>query len=132
MASFEPTLDYVVVKIPRWPFDKFNLADRTLGTQMKATGEVMSIDRSLESGLLKAIRSLEIGLYGLGLPGASELSKEELEKAIVAADDRRLFFLAEALRRGYTVEDINARTKVDSVFLTQACQYCEDGARYSN
>jgi carbamoyl-phosphate synthase large subunit len=116
-ASFEPTLDYVVIKIPRWPFDKFNLADRTLGTQMKATGEVMSIDRSLESGLLKAIRSLEIGLYGLGLPGAAELSKEELEKAIVTADDRRLFFLAEALRRGYTAQDINVRTKVDLFFL---------------
>jgi carbamoyl-phosphate synthase large subunit len=116
-ASFEPALDYVVVKMPRWPFDKFNLADRTLGTQMKATGEVMSIDRSFEAGLLKAIRSLEIGLYGLGMPGASELPKEELEKAIVAADDRRLFFLAEALRRGYSVEDINARTKVDLFFL---------------
>jgi carbamoyl-phosphate synthase large subunit len=116
-AAFEPALDYVVVKIPRWPFDKFNLADRTLGTQMKATGEVMSIDRSLESALLKAIRSLEIGLYGLGMAGAANLSNEEIEKAIVAADDRRLFFLAEALRRGYTVEDINARTKVDLFFL---------------
>ncbi len=116
-ASFEPTLDYVVVKIPRWPFDKFNLADRTLGTQMKATGEVMSIDRTLESALLKAIRSLEIGLYGLGMPSAANLSKEELEKAIVTADDRRLFFLAEALRRGVTAEDIHARTKVDVFFL---------------
>ncbi len=116
-ASFEPALDYVVVKIPRWPFDKFNLADRTLGTQMKATGEVMSIDRTLESALLKAIRSLEIGLYGLGMASAANLSAEELEKAIVAADDRRLFFLAEALRRGYTVEDIYERTKVDAFFL---------------
>jgi carbamoyl-phosphate synthase large subunit len=116
-ASFEPTLDYVVVKIPRWPFDKFNLADRTLGTQMKATGEVMAIDRSLESGLLKAIRSLEIGLYGLTVPGAAEMSKAELERAIVQADDRRLFFLAEALRRGYTVEDLYERTKVDPFFL---------------
>ncbi len=116
-ASFEPALDYVVVKIPRWPFDKFNLADRTLGTQMKATGEVMSIDRTLESALLKAIRSLEIGLYGLGMASAANLSAEELEKAIVAADDRRLFFLAEALRRGYTVEDIYDRTKVDVFFL---------------
>lgn len=116
-ASFEPALDYVVVKIPRWPFDKFNLADRTLGTQMKATGEVMSIDRTLESALLKAIRSLEIGLYGLGMASAANLTAEELEKAIVAADDRRLFFLAEALRRGYTVDDIYNRTKVDVFFL---------------
>ncbi len=116
-ASFEPALDYVVMKIPRWPFDKFNLADRTLGTQMKATGEVMSIDRSLESALLKAIRSLEIGQYGLCLPGASELPAAELERLIVAADDRRLFFLAEALRRGYGIDDLNQRTKVDRFFL---------------
>jgi carbamoyl-phosphate synthase large subunit len=116
-ASFEPTLDYVVVKIPRWPFDKFNLADRTLGTQMKATGEVMAIDRSLEAGLLKAIRSLEIGLYGLTVPGVAEMDPASLERAIVQADDRRFFFLAEALRRGYTVEDLNQRTKVDPFFL---------------
>ena len=116
-ASFEPTLDYVVVKIPRWPFDKFNLADRTLGTQMKATGEVMAIERSLEAGLLKAIRSLEIGLSGLTVPGTAEMSTVELELAIVKADDRRLFFLAEALRRGYTVEDLYQRTKVDPFFL---------------
>lgn len=118
-ASFEPTLDYVVLKIPRWPFDKFNLADRTLGTQMKATGEVMAIDRSLESGLLKAIRSLEIGLSGLKVPGVEKIDNMELERAVVAADDRRLFFLAECLRRGYQVEDLNRRTKVDLFFLNK-------------
>jgi len=116
-ASFEPALDYVVVKIPRWPFDKFNLANRTLGTQMKATGEVMSIDRSLESALQKAIRSLEIGLSGLLIPEVTQMSASELERIIVAADDRRLFFLAECLRRGYSVEDLNQRTKVDPFFL---------------
>jgi carbamoyl-phosphate synthase large subunit len=116
-ASFEPALDYVVMKIPRWPFDKFNLADRTLNTQMKATGEVMAIDRSIESALLKAIRSLEIGVYGLTLPGSADLSKAELEEAIVAADDRRIFLLAECLRRGYTTSDLNQRTKVDRFFL---------------
>ncbi len=116
-ASFEPALDYVVMKIPRWPFDKFNLADRTLNTQMKATGEVMAIDRTLEAALLKAIRSLEIGQYGLALPDAAELSQEALEHAIVAADDRRLFFLAECLRRGYTIADLNRRTQVDRFFL---------------
>jgi carbamoyl-phosphate synthase large subunit len=116
-ASFEPTLDYVVVKIPRWPFDKFNLADRTLGTQMKATGEVMAIDRSFESGLLKAIRSLEIDLYGLTLPEAATLTDQELLQAAVLVDDRRLFFLAEALRRGFTIFDLNGRTKVDPFFL---------------
>ncbi|HEX3043802.1 MAG TPA: carbamoyl-phosphate synthase large subunit [Bacillota bacterium] len=124
-ASFEPTLDYVVVKIPRWPFDKFNLADRTLGTQMKATGEVMSIDRSLEAGLMKAIRSLEIGQYGLQFPGATEMSNEELEAAIVAVDDRRLFFLAECLRRGYAVDDLVHRTKVDPFFIRKLLKLVE-------
>jgi len=116
-ASFEPALDYVVVKIPRWPFDKFNLANRRLGTQMKATGEVMAIDRSLESALMKAIRSLEIKQYGLALPEASQLSDEELKDAIVAVDDRRLFFLAECLRRGYSIDELYGLTKVDPFFL---------------
>ncbi|HEX7713171.1 MAG TPA: carbamoyl-phosphate synthase large subunit [Bacillota bacterium] len=116
-ASFEPTLDYVVVKIPRWPFDKFSLADRTLGTQMKATGEVMAIDRSLEAALMKAIRCLEIGQYGLALPGAEEMSDDLLLAALVHPDDRRFFFLAEALRRGYTIAELNRRTKVDCFFL---------------
>jgi carbamoyl-phosphate synthase large subunit len=128
-ASFEPALDYVVVKIPRWPFDKFNLADRTLGTQMKATGEVMSIDRSLEAGLMKAIRSLEIGQYGLIFPGAVEMSDEELEAAIVAVDDRRLFFLAECLRRGYTVADLFNRTKVDPFFIQKLTKLVEMESR---
>ncbi len=116
-ASFEPTLDYVVMKIPRWPFDKFNLADRKLGTQMKATGEVMAIDRSLEAALLKAIRSLEIGQSGLRLTDADQMSNEELEKAIVTPDDRRLFFLVECLRRGYSTSELYQRSKVDQFFL---------------
>jgi carbamoyl-phosphate synthase large subunit len=116
-ASFEPALDYVVVKIPRWPFDKFNLANRSLGTQMKATGEVMAIDRSLEAGLMKAVRCLEIGQYGLYLPEAAQMSDSELMAASVAVDDRRLFFLAEELRRGFTTEAIYERTKVDPFFL---------------
>ncbi len=116
-ASFEPTLDYVVMKIPRWPFDKFDLADRKLGTQMKATGEVMAIDRSLEAALLKAVRSLEIGQYGLRLPGAAQMSEDELDKAVTAPDDRRLFFLAEYIRRGCPLEDLYRMTKVDLFFL---------------
>lgn len=116
-AAFEPALDYVVVKIPRWPFDKFNLANRTLGTQMKATGEVMAIDRSLEAGLMKAIRSLEIKQYGLDLSELKALSNEELEHLAVNADDRRLFCLAECLRRGYTVAELYDKTKVDPFFL---------------
>lgn len=118
-ASFEPALDYIVVKFPRWPFDKFNLANRALGTQMKATGEVMAIERSLEAGLMKAIRSLEIKQYGLWFAEAANMSNEELEAAIVAVDDRRLFFLAECLRRGYQIDDLYQRTKVDPFFLTK-------------
>ncbi|WP_368906704.1 carbamoyl-phosphate synthase large subunit, partial [Bacillus wiedmannii] len=97
-ACFEPALDYVVSKIPRWPFDKFESANRTLGTQMKATGEVMSIGRNLEQSLLKAIRSLELGVYHLELEHLKELDKETMKKRIIKADDERLFIVAEAIR----------------------------------
>ncbi len=116
-ACFEPALDYVVVKIPRWPFDKFARADRTLGTQMKATGEVMAIDRTFEAALHKAVRSLEIGVVSLVLPGAAEWSREELLDALYPGDDRRLFLLAEALRRGESVVELARRTGIDPWFL---------------
>lgn len=116
-ACFEPSLDYVVVKFPRWPFDKFVLADRTLGTQMKATGEVMSIDRTLEGALLKAVRSLEIGLNHLELPDLAKLDDAVLRKKLHAIDDERLFVIAEALRRGVTVDEIHDITKIDIFFL---------------
>ena len=116
-ACFEPSLDYVVVKYPRWPFDKFAKGDRSLGTQMKATGEVMAINRTLEGALLKAIRSLEIGLDYLRLPGSEMISDVELEKRLANADDERLFLVAEALRRGITVERVNEITKIDRFFL---------------
>ena len=116
-ACFEPSLDYVVVKFPRWPFDKFVLADRTLGTQMKATGEVMSIDRTLEGALLKAVRSLEIGLNHLELPDLAKLDDAVLRKKLHAIDDERLFVIAEALRRGVTVQEIHGITKIDIFFL---------------
>ncbi|KAB2954486.1 carbamoyl-phosphate synthase large subunit [Heliorestis acidaminivorans] len=116
-ACFEPSIDYVVMKIPRWPFDKFTGAQRRLGTQMKATGEVMAIDRSFESALLKAIRSLEMGVVGLYQKGWEALSDEELSKALVEADDRRLFVLGEAFRRGWTVQQINDITAIDLFFL---------------
>ncbi|MFY0543191.1 carbamoyl phosphate synthase large subunit [Brevibacillus sp. H7] len=116
-ASFEPTLDYVVVKIPRWPFDKFPLADRLLGTQMKATGEVMSIARNLEAGLLKAVRSLELGCTHLYRPEVAALSREELVDLLQHATDIRLFALAEALRSGFTEEELHALTGIDPFFL---------------
>ena len=116
-ACFEPALDYVVSKIPRWPFDKFESANRTLGTQMKATGEVMSIGRNFEQSLLKAIRSLELGVYHLELDHLKELDKETMKKRIIKADDERLFVVAEAIRQGVTKEEINEWCEMDFFFL---------------
>ncbi|HHU51360.1 MAG TPA: carbamoyl-phosphate synthase large subunit [Firmicutes bacterium] len=116
-ACFEPALDYVVMKIPRWPFDKFRGALRTLGTQMKATGEVMAIERSFEAALQKAVRSLEIGLYGLRLPALADLSRKELERKIKHTDDERLFAIAEGFRKGLTCAEIHEWTKIDFWFL---------------
>lgn len=116
-ASFEPTLDYVVVKIPRWPFDKFPLADRLLGTQMKATGEVMAIGRNLESALLKAVRSLELGYTHIQRPDIAQLASEQLLQALQEATDIRLFALVEAIRKGYTEEALIAATGIDPFYL---------------
>ncbi|MGG1247126.1 carbamoyl-phosphate synthase (glutamine-hydrolyzing) large subunit [Bacillus spizizenii] len=116
-AAFEPALDYVVSKIPRWPFDKFESANRKLGTQMKATGEVMAIGRTLEESLLKAVRSLEADVYHLELKDAGDISDELLEKRIKKAGDERLFYLAEAYRRGYTVKDLHEFSAIDVFFL---------------
>lgn len=116
-ACFEPALDYCVVKIPRWPFDKFPTADRRLGTQMKATGEVMAIERSFEAALQKAIRSLEIGLDSLQLPKLGALSDMAIEHRLQEADDERLFVVAEAFRRHFTVKEVYQLTKIDPWFL---------------
>ena len=116
-ACFEPTLDYCVLKIPRLPFDKFTTASRTLGTQMKATGEVMAIGNSFEGALMKAIRSLELPVKSLRLPGLDEVYTEEIEERLVNIDDQRLFVVAEALRRGFSPEKINKITKYDLWFL---------------
>lgn len=116
-AFFEPTLDYCVVKFPRWPFDKFVTADRLLGTQMKATGEVMAIDRTFEGALLKAVRSLEIDLYALKVKGADDWSYEKTLKKLRVADDERLFVIAEALRQGVSVDQIYDITRIDKWFL---------------
>ncbi|NVY95731.1 carbamoyl-phosphate synthase large subunit [Lactobacillus sp. DCY120] len=116
-AQFEPALDYVVCKIPRWPFDKFTKADRRLGTQMKATGEVMAIGRNIEEATMKAVRSLEIGTLDLDLPSLHDLGKEHLEKGLVQAQDDRLFYLAEALRRGYSLARLQELTQINLFFL---------------
>ena len=116
-ACFEPTLDYCVLKIPRLPFDKFTTASRTLGTQMKATGEVMAIGNSFEGALMKAIRSLELPVKSLRMEGLEDLYTEEIEDRLVNVDDQRLFVVAEALRRGFSPEKINKITKMDVWFL---------------
>ena len=118
-ACFEPTLDYVVVKIPKWPFDKFKQANRKLGTKMMATGEIMSIGSNFEAAILKGIRSLEIGKYSLVHAPSEEKSIEELKKSIVVPDDERLFDLAEMIRRGYKVEMIEQITGVDKWFINK-------------
>jgi len=118
-ACFEPTLDYVVSKIPRWPFDKFKTANRKLGTQMKATGEVMAIGRTFEESIHKAVRSLEIGVHRIYLKDAEALDDETLRTRLVKVDDERLFLIAEAFRRGYTVQQVQDLTKIDWWFLTK-------------
>ncbi len=118
-AAFEPALDYVVVKIPRWPFEKFNLADRELGTQMKATGEVMSLGINFPAALQKAVRSLEIGADSLYLPKLEYLSHYDIKMLLRRVDDERLFIIAEALRRGFEIEEICSVTKIDPFFVDQ-------------
>ncbi len=116
-ASFEPTLDYCVVKIPRLPFDKFISAKRTLSTQMKATGEVMSICTNFEGGLMKAIRSLEQNVESLMDYNYKELSYDELVEELKLVDDRRIFVVAEAVRRGMSYDSIHDLTKIDPWFI---------------
>ncbi len=115
-ACFEPTLDYCVVKFPKWPFDKFVYATRTLGTQMKATGEVMAIAQSFESALMKAVRSAEINLQYLCIPRLATLSDNEIETLLSQCDDERVFVVAEALRRNISAQKIFEITKIDPWF----------------
>ncbi|MFZ2496001.1 MAG: carbamoyl-phosphate synthase large subunit, partial [Trichococcus flocculiformis] len=118
-AAFEPALDYIVSKIPRFPFDKFEKGDRTLGTQMKATGEVMAMGHTFEESMLKAVRSLEYGVNHLALPKdqGQTVTMAEIEQNIRVACDERLFYLGEALRRGVTPETIHEWSEIDYFFL---------------
>ncbi len=117
-ACFEPALDYCVVKFPRWPFDKFVYADKTLGTQMKATGEVMSIDRNFEGAILKAVRSLEIGVHRLHMEKTDDWDDAKLMRKLAKVNDERIFVIAEVLRREIaTIDEIHDITKIDKWFL---------------
>lgn len=117
VASFEPALDYCVVKIPKWPFDKFVMAKRTLTTQMKATGEVMSIAPNFEGALMKAIRSLEQNIYSMRSGDFTKDSDGDIVEKLHRIDDRRIFVIAEALRRGISQEEIHAITQIDLWFI---------------
>jgi len=125
-AAFEPALDYVVLKIPKWPFDKFFKANRSLGTKMMATGEVMAIGNSFEAALLKAVRSLEIKQYTLYSKKAAGKSMVELKARIQTPDDERLFYLAELMRRGYRIGKIAELTGVDKFFLHKIFNIVEE------
>ena len=117
VASFEPTLDYIVTKVPRFPFDKFADANRSLSTQMKATGEVMGVGRTIEESMLKAIRSLEIKACHLELKYLKDYSVEQLLELIDRHTDERPFAICEAFRRGVTIDEIYEHTKIDRFFL---------------
>ena len=116
-ACAEPTIDYVVLKFPRWPFDKFVYADKHIGTKMKATGEIMAIGTNFENALLKAVRSLEMGRDSLVTPGAGGAQRRGAGSKLRDIDTERSFVVAEALRRGVTMEHIHEVTKIDIWFL---------------
>ncbi|MGE7649046.1 carbamoyl phosphate synthase large subunit [Peribacillus frigoritolerans] len=116
-SSFEPALDYVAVKFPRWPFDKFTTADRKLGTQMKATGEVMALHRSFEGGVQKAVDSLELKTIGLQLSSLKNKTIPELWGKLAEKSDERIFVIFEMLRKGVTIEEIHEATAIDYFFL---------------
>ena len=118
-ACFEPVLDYVVVKIPKWPFNKFLTASRELGTQMKATGEVMAIAQTLEAGLMKAIRSLEENVDSLILPKFASYSDEQIRAELKNVNNETLWVIAENLRRGMTIKQINEATTIDTFFISK-------------
>ncbi len=118
-ACFEPTLDYVVVKLPKWPFDKFLYAKRNLGTRMKATGEVMAIGTSFEMAIMKAVRGAEISVSTLNLPKFAELSDEIIREKLSEITDERLFVVYQAIKRGIPVSEIHSVTKIDEWFLNK-------------
>ena len=118
-ACFEPAMDYVVVKYPKWAFDKFVYAKRTLGTQMKATGEVMAIGTSFEQAIMKAVRSIELGVDSMNMKKYAKMSLDEIMEHLKVVDDERAFQVFEALKRGVTVEELHEKTMIDCWFLNK-------------
>ena len=125
-ACFEPVLDYVVVKMPKFPFDKFVYAARKLGTQMKATGEVMAIGQNFEEAILKACRGLEVGVKDLNLPSFAKEGDEKIRDRVHQCTDQRIFAIYQALKRGLlSVEEIHKITKIDEWFLWKLEKICK-------
>jgi len=124
-AAFEPTIDYLCLKFPKWPFDKFVYADRRIGTQMKATGEVMSIADNFEAALIKAVRGAEISVDTMNMPKMKEFTDEELEALILKVTDERIFAVYELIKRGTPIERLNELTKIDLWFLAKFRNLCE-------
>ena len=118
-ACFEPSVDYQVVKFPKWAFDKFVYAKRTLGTQMKATGEVMSIGTSFEQAMMKAVRSVELGLNDFNMPKFVEMDVEALRKKLHDCDDERIFCVYQALKKGISIDEVHEITMIDNWFLSR-------------
>ena len=129
-AAFEPTIDYCVIKIPRWPFDKFRTVDRTLGTQMKSTGEVMAIGRSIEEGIMKAVRSLETDR--IDLEPEPNWTDKKIEQELTVATDLRLYAIAEAIRRGMSIERIADLTAWDEFFVRKVKNLVDVETRLKN
>lgn len=128
-ACFEPALDYCVVKFPKWPFDKFVYAKKGLGTQMMATGEVMAIGQSFEEALMKAVRSIELGLDTMDLPHLAECTDEEIHQKLHVCDSDRSFVVFEAIKRGFSFEEIYAATKIDYWFLSKLVKLADTEKR---
>ena len=128
-ACFEPALDYCVVKFPKWPFDKFVYAKKDLGTQMMSTGEVMAIGQSFEEALMKAVRSIELGLDTMDLPHLAECTDEEIHQKLHVCDSDRSFVVFEAIKRGFSFEEIYAATKIDYWFLSKLAKLADTEKR---
>ena len=130
-AAFEPTIDYVAVKFPKWPFDKFVYAKKELGTQMKATGEVMSISDNFEDALLKAVRGAELGLSTLEMPKLQKYSDEEIKNMLHAITDERIFVIYEAIKRKVSIDEIYNITKIDEWFLNKIKNIAKNPDKYN-